>query len=126
MNKLIDFSEEECKYIEQFAKEHEIKSFTTSLKQIIREHKESPAVEKRIVDAIDDKYKNLFTRLRLGTNETDKNVQIILECINAIASKYAIEALPTDLVETTLLKESRETVKERIKGYKEKKDWKKK
>ena len=126
MNKLIDFSEEECNYIEQYAKEYEIKSFTMALKQIIREHKESPAIEKRIVEAIDDKYKNLITRLRLGTNETDKNVQIILECINGIASKYAIEAIPTDLVETTLLRESRKTVKERIRRYKEKKDWKKK
>lgn len=123
MNKLIDFTEDECEYIEQYAVEHNIKNFTAALKQIVREHREAPEIEKRILLAFDEKYKNLFTRLRLGTNETDKNVQILIECMNALASKFAIEALPTDVAETALLKESKEIVKDRIKRYKEKKDW---
>lgn len=125
MKKIFEFTQEEYDYITSYGNKNQVTTFTGALKLIIKEHKEADELEDRIVKRIDDKYKNLFTRLRLGTNETDKNVQVILECFNAIASQFNVEPMATDFVETKLIKESRATVKERISKFKQKTDWKK-
>ena len=71
-------------------------------------------------------YENLFTRMRLGINTADRNSQVILEILNSIVFSLGVEkAFDTEVMQTDVVRDSKQIVKDRIARYKELKDNKK-
>lgn len=62
---------------------------TECVERIIREHQKNNKEEiyliaEAVIDSIDNNYKDMIKRLKLSTNFTDKNVQILMEILNTI------------------------------------------
>ena len=65
----------------------------------------------------------MFTRLRLGVTTADKNSQVMLEILNSIILNLSMDKMyDTDILESNIVKESKDTVKNRIEKYKQLKD----
>lgn len=125
MNKHINLPDSIVDYINDYQEEHHLATFTMALCMIVEQSKKEQSLEEKIVNRIENDFDKLFTRIRLGVTTSDKNIQMLLECINAIATKYEIKPMPTNVLESDLLKDSRKVVNERIATYKQKNDWKK-
>ena len=83
------------------------------------------AVANQVVDKIEEKYKNLFTRMRLGINEADRNSQILMEIMNSYSYyNSGVGTMLTSVEETQLIKDCKEEVKRKIEAYKQNNDWK--
>lgn len=114
-------------YLENYADENNLNR-TESLEKIIREHKEQSketlsVIADEVVNRIDDEYKNLFTRLRLSSNFTDRNVQIILEILNTLMVNLDIKhAFPTHSAKSAPFERCENVVKERISNFKQHRD----
>lgn len=115
-------------YLDEYSEKHNMNK-TESLEKIIREHKASSEdeIEKianTVVEQIEDKYKNLFTRLRLATGYTEKNVQILIEMMNSLffAMNVQEDFYDTDKFESIVLEKSRVFVQGRIDKAKQRKD----
>ena len=127
--KLISFklSETTLNYLNEYSEENSLNR-TQSLEKIVLENKKSQAeynekLTKLIVDKIDDKYKNLFTHLRLSTNFTDRNTQIMMEMLNSIIVGLDLKYTFTSrLSKSKIWEESEQFVSEKIAGYKQMKD----
>lgn len=126
IRKNICFDNNIVEYIKSYQKENEISTFKQALELIILEHKEKDKIklEDAVVKKIELKFSKMFTRLRLGTTAADINVQILLECMNALAKQYEIKPMPTTVLESELIADSRRVVKERIEHFKQQHDWK--
>ena len=75
-----------------------------------------------ILEAFDEKYGNLFTRIRLGVNGADQNTQVLVELMNTLIYVNKISNFfPTEDLETVPLQLARKTVKERIERFRIKK-----
>ena len=104
---------------------------TAMLELILEAHQKTSSSEidliaDKVVDKIDERYKNMFTRLRLATNFSEQNIQIIMEMLNSMIIFQAInKTCTTDIFESEILLDSKRVVKERISHYKQKKDNKK-
>ena len=86
-------------------------------------------IVEKILAAFDAKYKNLFTRLRLGIRTADINSQIALEVLNTLAVNMNVkekDVVTTDFFTNPSLKKSKEVVLERVASAKQKKDHKEK
>ncbi|MGN0173637.1 MAG: hypothetical protein ACI39F_04275 [Acutalibacteraceae bacterium] len=123
-------SETAIKYIESIA-EKEKTSNTTALEMIIAEHSNNQnqslanEVAEKVIEEFEKKYKNLFTRLRLATNYTDRNVQIELEMWNTLFSALKMQdvpALPTKEKKVEALNQAEFNVKQRINDFKQQKN----
>ena len=80
-------------------------------------------VAEKLLTKIEKKYKNMFTRLRLGVTTADKNSQVMLEILNSIILNLSMDKMyDTDILESNIVKESKDTVKNRIEKYKQLKD----
>ena len=80
-------------------------------------------VAEKLLTKIEEKYKNMFTRLRLGVTTADKNSQVMLEILNSIILNLSMDKMyDTDILESNIVKESKDTVKNRIEKYKQLKD----
>ena len=127
--KLISFklSETILDYLDEYAKENSLNR-TTALENIIMENKKSQEeynekLTKLIVEKMDEKYKNLFTHLRLSTNFSDRNVQIMMEMLNSIIVGLDLKyPFTSRLSKSKIWEESERFVGEKIAGYKQIKD----
>lgn len=126
MKKIIDFPDEIIDKVNLYRKENCLTSFCQALFCMIEEREKEKKLEEKITEQLEDKFEKTMTRIRLGVSTTDKNVQILLECMNALAWKEDLKPMPTIVNETELLKDSRKVVKDRITHFKQKKDWKNK
>ena len=80
-------------------------------------------VAEKLLTKIEEKYKNMFTRLRLGVTTADKNSHVMLEILNSIILNLSMDKMyDTDILESNIVKESKDTVKNRIEKYKQLKD----
>jgi hypothetical protein len=79
----------EVEYISNYAKQHDCTD-TEALRRILKEHSQSHEnsatnfLIKEIADGVCETLDKLFTRMRLGVNNADKNSQIIIELLNSI------------------------------------------
>ena len=65
----------------------------------------------------------MFTRLRLRLTTSYKNRQVMLEILNSIILNLSMDKMyDTDILESNIVKESKDTVKNRIEKYKQLKD----
>jgi len=97
--------------------EHSSKSFSAALDIIISEHKKNNgeqinALADILIQKLDVKYGNLFTRLRLGVGTADKNSQVIIEILNSIILNQEMDRVySTEVLEADITKESKDIVK---------------
>ncbi len=123
-------SEKAISYLDSLATERNA-TRTLVLEQILMEHQNmsvdnTDIIVDRIVSKLNEKYKNLFTRLRLGTGYTEQNVQVLIEMMNSLfIEKCFTESYTTDIATSPILIASRDCVKNRIAHFKQKKDNKK-
>lgn len=116
-------SETTVDYLQAIADENGL-SITSALEKIAVEHKQYyngliESISDRVIEKYNSKYEDIFTRLRLGTNATDKNAQIILEVLNSIVYyTHDSEAVSTDILKTDIVAGSETTVKKRIEAFK--------
>jgi len=134
MEKLIKLRKEctlynnNIKYVEALKEERNLHSYSAALDIIISEHRKNNgeqinAMSDIVVKKIETKFSNLFTRLRLGTGTADKNSQVIIEILNSMVLNQDLEkAFSTEVIESDIVKESKETIRKRIEHYKQIKD----
>lgn len=94
------FSEENIKYIEKVKEEKHLKYPSEALDLIVREHKENTnflykGLAKFLADEILEEIKKELKSIRLASNSSDKNTQIILEMLNGLFIKEEIGAIFT-------------------------------
>lgn len=82
---------------------------------------------KDVMAAFDEKYKDLFTRLRLGTRTAEQNSIVLLDAINTLLYQFdGIDKLmPAGSFDTVnpVVKESKVQLAERINAYKQRKNY---
>ena len=114
-------------YLDSYGEKHNLNR-TESIERIIRDHQKRSdtfldSVAERFLSKFDEKYKNLFTGLRLASRNADVNSDILIEAFNTFFISYQIEkAYTTDTVKSPALEACRTSVKDRIAAYKQKKD----
>ncbi len=120
-------SENIYNYIGEQAKKNQT-SRTAMIERIITEHQaqsddELEKIADKVLDKFDEKYKNFFTRLRLATNYSEKNIQIALEMLNSltVAQQQDLYFNTKETPAPSFL-EATEFVTERIANYKQRKD----
>lgn len=124
---------ENLEYLKKYQSEHNLKSLTAAVELIIsndreKEKNQNENLAKDIVNMLDEKYKNTFTRIRLASRTADINSQIILEILNSML--YAPGMASTNFVSTDTLKneiveQAEQQTKAKIAYYKQLKDNKK-
>lgn len=96
-------------------------NFTEALHIIVRKYQNdtSNSVAKEVAELL----KNDLTRIRLGTNNADKNSQILLEMINTMLFHiHYVEFVSTDEDPQDGFLKSKEHVRKRIHAFKTKTD----
>lgn len=119
---------ENIEYIKKVKSEQGLRSMSAAVDYIIMQHRkmtdeQTDIVAEKLLTKIEEKYKNMFTRLRLGVTTADKNSQVMLEILNSIILNLSMDKMyDTDILESNIVKESKDTVKNRIEKYKQLKD----
>jgi hypothetical protein len=114
-------------YLNEFADKNNL-NLTEALERILREHKcnsdkEIDILSNALLAKFDDKYKNMFTRIRLGSNTADVNSQIILEILNTMLITQSVNtAFTSKIVKSPVWEDCDIEVKRRIAEYKQIKD----
>ena len=76
-----------------------------------------------IVAAFEAKYGNTFTRIRLGTNEADRNSQVLIEMMNTLFENQGVRlAVPTSVLMNPAVQGCKDEIKERVAYNKQRKD----
>lgn len=104
------------------------RSFSAALDRIIQEHQElscgrDEKLAELVVQMFSQKYENLFTRLRLATNATDFNTQLVIEVLNSLLLNLDInQPYQSSKVKSDVIKSSEAEIKARIAHMKQIKD----
>lgn len=120
-------SESSLAYLESYAEEMHLTN-TAALERILSEHKATRAeqgdlIAAQVVKQIEDKYANMFTRMRLATTMTDRNLEVVLEILNTILITSKINnAYTSNMAKSEVWEECETVVKNRIAKYKQRKD----
>lgn len=131
MNKIkknLTLYEDTIDYLEMIKQKNSLPSVSAAIDLVVQEHKnnsreQTDKIANRMADILSERYENLFTRLRLGTTTADRNSQVIIEALNSIILNYEIkDSYSTEIVESNIISDSKETVKKRIERYKQLKD----
>lgn len=122
ISKIYRLSPDTVEKLEKYAEENNL-SKSAALDMIINEHLKEDANIKKFLDAFDNKYKNVITRIRLSSREADINVQILIEMMNTLMFFQSINSpYTTSTGESPVYKACKEEVKEKISHYKQIKD----
>ena len=119
---------ENIEYIKKVKSEQGLRSMSAAVDYIIMQHRkmtdeQTDSVAEKLLSKIEEKYKNMFVRLRLGVTTADRNSQVILEILNSMILNMSMDKMyDTDILESNIVKESKDTVKNRIERYKQIKD----
>jgi len=122
-NFLLD--ESTISYIEKYRDENHLLSGTAALVQIIEDHKHKNDVSatKVLVDSlakqVADELKDTLTRIRLGSNNADRNSEVILLLLNSMISYTGFKSLIEK--DTPQLAQAKQTIRDRIKNYRQRK-----
>ncbi|MDE6020881.1 MAG: hypothetical protein K2H01_07805 [Ruminococcus sp.] len=124
INKSYRLSELTISYIESYAKENNL-SYTAALERIVQEHQilcteQSENIANTVVKKIESKYENMFTRMRLATTMSDRNVLVILEILNTLLIHDQITtAFTSNMTKSSVWAECEKVVKDQIAHYKQ-------
>lgn len=135
-------SDEVAEYIKNYAVINELpySSASEALERIIREHKKNDKdnfrldyivesvtneVTKSVQIALKQSISNEVNRVRLGTNNVDRNTQILIELLQGFMQNENIEHIITTKDNKPMfINEAEELVQERISKQKQRKDTK--
>lgn len=116
------------KYIKEFAEKNNIPHDNQTINKIIEEHKQiktNEETEKLLIEkisgSVSKEIKKELRRILLGTNNTDRNTQIIIELLNGIMINNNIEdIISTNDLESKSLLTARNTVQNNIENLQQK------
>jgi hypothetical protein len=120
-------SQSSIEYIEGFAEEHGL-SKTAALEKIIDEHRSGAAsvadtLSEAVVNKLDAKWGNIFTRIRLASTMADRNIEVLMEVINTLLYRLNVSgSILTTQSKHSVLQDGETEVKRRVELLKQKKD----
>lgn len=133
-------NKETLDYLSDFADEHGLPYTHLAVEQIVKEHKEyakqnwnlqyiSEAVAEKVKQSVNVALQHSISkeinRVRLGTNNTDRNTQILIELVQAHMELDNVKTImTTDMYKPDFLEQAEKAVYERIIHQKQKKDGK--
>lgn len=112
-------------YLKKYQDEKHLSSLAAALAGIVDDHrhKNDISATKVLVNSlakqVAEELKDPLTRIRLGSNNADRNSEIILLLLNTLLSYSGFKSLLEK--DTPQLAEARKIVKERISNYRQKK-----
>lgn len=131
-------SEQNIKYVQDYKNLKETGDDSTALRLILNEHREmknhlfdlnyiAVALKNELIkdfrDVISEALLEEIRRVRLGTNNTDRNTQVLIELVTSWMVQSNIEAImSTDKLKPDFLKFAESVVATRITHKKQKKD----
>lgn len=131
MKRTYNFSEETMEMVKAIREKRKLSSDTQTIQFIVNEYYNLQddyldKVANMFLEKLEDRYKNMFTRMRLGISTTDRSVQAIMEITNTLlmlnypGDEY--ELISTDISKAKMYEEAEEKIKDRIANYKQRKD----
>ena len=112
-------------YLQKYQDEKHLSSLAAALAGIVDDHKHKNdiAATKLLVNSlakqVAEELKDPLTRIRLGSNNADRNSEVILLLLNTLLSYSGFKSLLEK--DTPQLAEARKIIKERISNYRQKK-----
>ena len=140
IQKRFRLSTEALSYIEEYTDNNDIPrgNQTEGLERIIKEHKQlskqnwnlqyitetvTDNVTRSVQVALQKSIANDINKVRLGTNNADRNTQILIELLQGFMQMQNVEQIvTTDIYKPTFLTEAENLVQENITTMKQKKD----
>lgn len=115
-------------YIEEIKTEQQFRFNGDAITFLVNEHKRLLKnqwslnyVAEAVTENLHKTLKEELTRIRLGTNNTDRNTQILIELLNGIMINDSVDdILTTDQMEAKGLKTAKNTVQDRIENKRQK------
>lgn len=112
----------------EYAEKNNIPYDNRTINLIIQEHKEMKSAEEKeslfidkISKGISKEINKEIRRIRLGTNNTDRNTQVIIELLNGLLlSNDVNDILTTDDLESKPVSTAKKTVQQRIENLQQK------
>ncbi|SFM47572.1 hypothetical protein [Salibacterium qingdaonense] len=107
-------------YIERYAEENNIVYNNRTINKIIEEHKQmkeeqTSSLASSISQEVSNQINKEIRRIRLGTNNTDRNTQILLELLNGMFVNQSIDDIVTTAdMETNAYRTATQHVQKRI------------
>lgn len=128
IRKSISFKQSELDYVTEQSEKYN-SNFSKTLNKIVLEHKElTQQVEEltKQVQQKDDMINHSLTRIRLASNSSEKNTQIMIEMLNSLIMQLGKDIpYQTKYLKSFTLTTAEDDVSERIRKYKTKKEDKK-
>lgn len=124
-NRTVTLEDETWNLLNEIQSKNNLRSNSAAIEFLVNNslHDNNEQLATMIVEAINKKYSNLFTRIRLGANGAERTCQILLEVLNSMVVGLSLsDYVSTEVMESDIVKESRENVKERITRLKQIKD----
>ncbi|MEK4306879.1 hypothetical protein [Oceanobacillus sp. FSL K6-0251] len=126
--KRLRISKESYDYMMKYAEENNIARDNRVINHIIQDHKEMNNIDSQkgdlissISEGISKEINKEIRRIRLGTNNTDRNTQVIIELLNGLFLNDDVnDIITTDQMETQALTTARDTVQKRIEHLQQK------
>lgn len=133
MRKEIQINDDNHSFIQKFQQEKGFKTYSEALNYIVKDYYDNKNQEifvselsKNISYELKSYILENLKPVRLAANNTDKNTQIIIEVLNALAYQQNIPPMTTSFYETDVIKNSKTEISNRINHKKQAKDFKKK
>lgn len=125
----ISLNQSTSEFLTDYAEEHEQSHIGLAIDSIINEYQQLKEnqwslsyVSQSVAHEVQNALKLELKRIRLGTNNTDRNTQILIELMNGHIDFIDCEAiLTTDILEVDPLIHARKVVLDRITNQKQKK-----
>lgn len=124
-NRTVTLDDETWKLLNRIQKENNLRSNSAAIEYVVSKEMNNgnEQLADKIIEKFDEKYNNLFTRIRLGSNGAEKNSQVLIEILNSMIVNLSLsDYFSTDTLESNIVIESKENVKERIARLKQIKD----
>lgn len=125
MRKHYDLMNSHIKIIHEVMEEEGFRFEVDALRFIIVNYKKNKDAAEEVVKAFDEKYKDLFTRLRLATRTSEQNSIVLLDAINTLLFEFQNAKMLMPAEEGTIhpvVSSSKANLKEKINSYKQRKD----
>ncbi|WP_133538373.1 hypothetical protein [Kurthia zopfii] len=91
-------------------------------KELNKNHWNLQYIAQTVAHTVNERISTELNRVRLGTNNTDRNTQILIELLQGFMQLRNVEHIPTiDLYKPEFLIHAENTVKERIAHQKQRK-----
>lgn len=128
----VTLDDEVMDYLEEIKEEQNFKFNGDAITYLVNEHKRLKKNQWSLNYVAEVVSQNLYqtlkeelTRIRLGTNNTDRNTQIMIELLNGIMINDSVDdILTTDQMEAKGLVTAKTTVQERIENKRQKRvEW---